>query len=874
MKKLLLSLVLVFISTGAFGQCGPSDPAGTACGRAADAGTGQPSYKSIPAIVGVQDANSVFSGPVSGAPALPSFKPLNVTAIKTPVTVATTANITLSGEQTIDGVLTSASRVLVKNQSTASQNGIYVSAAGAWTRAVDWNATGQIVQGTEILVNSGSTNELATFKVTTASPITIGSTSVAFASTANISAGDYYRYNGQLFGYAQTTLDNWYFAKAGNLTGTGLDNFAMGPGAGVSFTTATHNFLGGAFTGGAITSGESITCLAYNSCSSLTTAQYVTGLGVNACRDGVTSSYVVCVGVEAFLRNLANFNTGLGNAVGYNNTTGTQLTWVGAGSGHGDLADIIASTASFGTGIGTDSCGQIRTADYVFCGGWKSQYENLSSPSNTSSGAESSKNLVSGVGENATFGRAAGQGGAGATYSLSTFLGMNSGFAATSATRIAATGHSSLVGCTTCDRIVASGYFAGQTVTTAARGLILGPEVATTTWATGSNVILLGTSNKVDAPLAATSDFMNLTNVIYATDTTGTLAAPAGKVGIKIVAPTNDLDVLGTIGATGQIVSTLATGTAPFSVASTTQVANLYAARAALADTVTTNANLTGDVTSVGNATTLTTTQPGAHTWTLAQTDSALHQFNLGANISSGQTLSWNSDLFLYRAAAATLQLGAANAASPVNQTIQVQGSRAGTDSNTAGANLTVTPGLGTGQALGSNITFNVPVALAGSGSTVQTLAQAFKIGSVGSGGTPGNPAVIFRTDEITIGPSALVMYSANKIGWGASTVTLGQTTTDTNLTRASAGIINVGTTGSTADGSMNLTNLTATGYVKTGVVAVGSLPTCNAGAEGARMGVNDSNAVSFTAGIGAIVAAGGTTHVPVYCDGTNWRIG
>jgi hypothetical protein len=53
----------------------------------------------------------------------------------------------------------------------------------------------------------------------------------------------------------------------------------------------------------------------------------------------------------------------------------------------------------------------------------------------------------------------------------------------------------------------------------------------------------------------------------------------------------------------GQITSTLATGTAPLVIASTTLVANLYAARAALADTVTTNANLTGPITSVGNAT-------------------------------------------------------------------------------------------------------------------------------------------------------------------------------------------------------------------------------------------------------------------------------
>ena len=52
-----------------------------------------------------------------------------------------------------------------------------------------------------------------------------------------------------------------------------------------------------------------------------------------------------------------------------------------------------------------------------------------------------------------------------------------------------------------------------------------------------------------------------------------------------------------------QFISDIATGTAPLVVASTTEVANLKAATATLADGVTTNANLTGPVTSVGNAT-------------------------------------------------------------------------------------------------------------------------------------------------------------------------------------------------------------------------------------------------------------------------------
>ena len=62
---------------------------------------------------------------------------------KQPVAVATLTNITLSGLQAIDGYTTLAGdRVLVKNQSTAANNGIYIASASAWSRAPDadtWN---------------------------------------------------------------------------------------------------------------------------------------------------------------------------------------------------------------------------------------------------------------------------------------------------------------------------------------------------------------------------------------------------------------------------------------------------------------------------------------------------------------------------------------------------------------------------------------------------------------------------------------------------------------------------------------------------------------------------------------------------------------
>ena len=65
---------------------------------------------------------------------------------------------------------------------------------------------------------------------------------------------------------------------------------------------------------------------------------------------------------------------------------------------------------------------------------------------------------------------------------------------------------------------------------------------------------------------------------------------------------------------------------------------------------------------------------------------------------------------------------------------------------------------------------------------------------------------------------------------------------------------------------------LVASEYVKTTAVAVAALPAASSCA-GARATVTDSNA-TLTAGIGAVVAAGGANVVPVFCDGAAWRIG
>ncbi len=101
--------------------------------------------------------------------------------LKAPVRAATTANITLSGEQTIDGVAVVAdNRVLVKDQDTAADNGIYVVSSGNWTRASDFNGSRDVVQGTGVLIPNGTANANKIFYITTANPIVVGTTSLVF----------------------------------------------------------------------------------------------------------------------------------------------------------------------------------------------------------------------------------------------------------------------------------------------------------------------------------------------------------------------------------------------------------------------------------------------------------------------------------------------------------------------------------------------------------------------------------------------------------------------------------------------------------------------------------------------------------------------
>jgi len=122
---------------------------------------------------------------------------------KQSVRAATTANSTLSGEQTIDGVnVVAGDRVLVKNQSTGSQNGIYVVAVGAWSRSSDADSNAEVTPGLFTFVEEGTVNDNSGWVLAANQTITLGTTSlsfVQFSGAGQITAGDGMTKNGNQF---------------------------------------------------------------------------------------------------------------------------------------------------------------------------------------------------------------------------------------------------------------------------------------------------------------------------------------------------------------------------------------------------------------------------------------------------------------------------------------------------------------------------------------------------------------------------------------------------------------------------------------------------------------------------------------------------
>jgi len=186
--------------------------------------------------------------------------------------VATTANITLSGLQTIDGYTTLAGdRVLVKNQSSSANNGIYVASASAWSRSADMNTWAEVSGAYTVVVN-GTVNGQTAWVCTSSTSGTLGTTAITWVQFSGISS--YYAGTGLTlasntfsitntgvtsgsYGSSSNTLSATVNAQ-GQLTALSAQAIAIGAGQVTSGTFAS-SLLSGSYTGitgvGTLTAG-------------------------------------------------------------------------------------------------------------------------------------------------------------------------------------------------------------------------------------------------------------------------------------------------------------------------------------------------------------------------------------------------------------------------------------------------------------------------------------------------------------------------------------------------------------------------------------------------------------------------------------------
>ncbi|MFV9655909.1 phage tail protein [Pseudomonas sp. NY15366] len=112
---------------------------------------------------------------------------------KQSVRYTTTGNINLNGLATQAGgdwsaALTAGDRVLVKDQATGANNGLYVAAAGAWARAADADASAEVTPGMLVTIEEGATLADTVWELTTNGPIVLGTTALTFELTAALTA--------------------------------------------------------------------------------------------------------------------------------------------------------------------------------------------------------------------------------------------------------------------------------------------------------------------------------------------------------------------------------------------------------------------------------------------------------------------------------------------------------------------------------------------------------------------------------------------------------------------------------------------------------------------------------------------------------------
>ena len=158
-----------------------------------------------PALTGIPTVPTAAAGTTTTQAASTAFVAtafgdfLDEISYKEPVRVASTANIVIASAlinaSSIDGVtLATGDRVLLKDQSSAPENGIYVVvASGAASRSTDADVDAEVKSGLTAYVEEGTANGQGRYTLATANPIVVDTTALSFVKTAGsgtFTAGD------------------------------------------------------------------------------------------------------------------------------------------------------------------------------------------------------------------------------------------------------------------------------------------------------------------------------------------------------------------------------------------------------------------------------------------------------------------------------------------------------------------------------------------------------------------------------------------------------------------------------------------------------------------------------------------------------------
>jgi hypothetical protein len=277
-------------------------------------------------------------------------------SFKAPALVTTTGNITLSGLQTIDGVsVSSGDRVLVKNQSNAAQNGIYVASSGAWSYASDANTYNDYLSAF-LFIEEGTTWAGSAWVCTNQPGGTLGTTPITFvqfSNNATYTAGTGLTLTGYTFSITNTAVTAGSYGSASNtLTATvnaqgQLTALAATPIAIANTqvsglgTMSTQNANSVAITGGSINgttiggstaaaiTGTTITATSSFSGSGSGLTGTATGLSIGG--NAATATYATSAGSAGSATTATNLAGGSTGSLPYQSGSGST-TFLAAGS--------------------------------------------------------------------------------------------------------------------------------------------------------------------------------------------------------------------------------------------------------------------------------------------------------------------------------------------------------------------------------------------------------------------------------------------------------------------------------------------------------------------------------------------------------------